>query len=233
VSVTRAVPGFLPSTSGLHFPNHFARVPVRYLGVPGLVRIPIGDASNGMCGGMAFAALDYFEAERPPPADDTVPDAGPLFEYISRRLFDSFDLPGGPVRYLDLMNPALSDGDGWLARLGLAPHGRAWRMIVQEWPKIRADIDSGRPSPLGVVRIKSFNPFDLKHDHQVLAYGYTVDGEELTLRIYDPNWPDRDDVTISLDVRDPLRPTTVAYSPGDGPVYAFFRVGYRRSVPPA
>jgi hypothetical protein len=27
-----------------------------------------------------------------------------------RRLFDSFDLPFGPVRYLELMDPALPDG---------------------------------------------------------------------------------------------------------------------------
>jgi hypothetical protein len=63
--VKRAVPGFLPSTSGLHFNNSFARVPLRSIGIPEVVAVPIGGASDGLCGGMAFAARDYFEAGRP------------------------------------------------------------------------------------------------------------------------------------------------------------------------
>ena len=68
---TRTVPGFLPSTSGFAFANDFPKVPVRHIGIPGVVSVPIGDASNGLCGGMAFAARDYFEARMPPPADTT------------------------------------------------------------------------------------------------------------------------------------------------------------------
>ena len=60
--ITHAVPGFLPSASGFAFPNRFPRVPVRRIGIPGIVSVPIGDASNGLCGGMAFAVRDYFEA---------------------------------------------------------------------------------------------------------------------------------------------------------------------------
>ena len=40
--VKRAVPGFLPSTSGLHFNNSFARVPLRSIGIPEVVAVPIG-----------------------------------------------------------------------------------------------------------------------------------------------------------------------------------------------
>jgi hypothetical protein len=53
-----AVPGFLPSRQGFRFANDFPHVPLRWIGVPGVIRIPIGDASNGLCGGMAFAARD-------------------------------------------------------------------------------------------------------------------------------------------------------------------------------
>jgi hypothetical protein len=42
-------------------------------------------------------------------------------------------------------------------------------MIREEWPKIRADIEGGHPSALGLVRAKSWNPLDLKFNHQVLA----------------------------------------------------------------
>jgi hypothetical protein len=228
----QTVPGFLPSTSGFRFANSFPHVPVRRIGIPGLVSVPIGDASNGLCGGMAFAARDYFEAKRPPPQDTTAPGEGPLFDYLVDRLFDSFDLPLGPARYLQLMSPLMPDGDSALTRFGLAPHGRAWRMIVEEWPKIRTDLDAGLPSSLGLVRVRSTNPIDLKQDHQVLAYGYELDGDALTLRLYDPNLPGRDDVSLGLSLAAPTRPVAVIASPPGPPVFAFFRVGYRASAPP-
>jgi hypothetical protein len=224
------VPGFTPQTGGFHFANDFPHVPLRSIGVPGVVSVPIGDASNGLCGGMAFAARDYFEAKRTPPADTTAPGSGPLYDYLVGRLIDSFGLPGGPVRYLELMNPVLPDGETWLSRLGLTPHGRAWRMIRQEWPIVQADLDGGRPSPLGLVKVRSIDPFQLGENHQVLAYGYDLVADRLTLHIYDPNWPARD-VTLSLSIADPNRPAPVAYSP-PSPVYAFFRVDYRSATPP-
>ena len=229
---TRTVPGFLPSTSGFRFSNSFPHVPVRQIGVPGVISIPIGDASNGLCGGMAFAVRDYFQAGRTPPEDTTAPSAGPLFDYLVTRLFDSFDLPFGPARYLKLMSPLLSDGDSLWARLGLAPHGRAWGMVMEEWPKVRRDIDGGVPSPLGLVRVKSYDPRDLKRNHQVLAYGYELVGGSLTLRVYDPNQPGRDDVTMRLETGDPTRPIPVRTFPAGSPVFAFFRVAYRAGSPP-
>ena len=227
------VPGFLPSKAGFRFPNRFPKVPVRRIGIPGVVEVPIGDASNGLCGGMAFAARDYFEARRPPPPETTPPEEGsPMYRYIVRRLFDSFNLPWGPARYLQLMHPALPDGDGFLAGLGLAPRGRAWRMIREEWPKIRGDLDGGHPSPMGLVRTRSRDPLDLKVNHQVLAYGYRLDGDDLTLRVYDPNRPLDDGITISLGVADPRSPVTVRSTvPGRG-VVAFFRPDYHPVTPP-
>ncbi len=229
---SRVVPGFLPSTSGFRFSNSFPRVPVRNIGIPGVITIPIGDASNGLCGGMAFAVCDYFEAGRTPPANTTPPSRGALFDYLVDRLFDSFDLPFGPGRYLQLMSPLLPDGDTLWTRLGIAPHGRAWRTIREEWPKVRRDIDDGHPSPLGLVRVKSNDPRDLKENHQVLAYGYDLVGTSLTLRVYDPNRPGRDDVTLSLGIGDPTRPAAVRMFPAGAPVFAFFRASYRAKPPP-
>jgi len=228
----QSVPGFSPSSFGFRFPNQFPRVPLRRIGIPGIVSVPIGDASNGLCGGMVFAARDYFEEGRTPPSRTTAPSKGVLYDYLVKRLFDSFNLPYGPVRYLELMHPSLPDGETVWSRLGLAPHGRAWVMVRQEWPKIQAEIDSGHPSPLGLVRVKSTNPFDLRDDHQVLAYAYDLAGSVLTLSIYDPNWPTRDDVTLTLDTADPTNAAAVKVSPPDWPVFAFFRVNYRRAATP-
>jgi len=197
-----------------------------------MISIPIGDASNGLCGGMAFAARDYFEAGRMPPADTAAPGEGRLFDFLCERLFDSFDLPMGPARYLELMSPLLADGESFWSRAGLLPHGRAWRTIRDEWPKVRADIDAGHPSPLGLIKVKSSDPRQLKQDHQVLVYGYDLTGGVLTLRLYDPNQPGRDDVMLSLSLVDPTRPAAITPSPPTGAVYAFFRVAYAVVSPP-
>ena len=82
-----------------------------------------------------------------------------------------------------------------------------------------------------MVKVKSVNPFDLKHNHQVLAYGYDLVGSSLTLRLYDPNQPGRDDVTLSLSVASSTLPAAVtAGLPGS--VFAFFRVTYTAAPPP-
>jgi hypothetical protein len=228
----RMVEGFLPSTSGFRFANSFPHVPVRRIGIMGVISLGIGDASNGLCGGMAFAARDYFEAGRTPDASTDAPSEGPLFDYLVDRLLDSFDLPRGPTRYLQLMSPLLPDGETVWSRLGLAPHGRAWRSVRQEWPSIRADIEAGHPCPMGLVRVKSTDPMDLKQNHQVLAYGYEIVGSTLAIRVYDPNLPGRDDVTLTFSLAAPTRPTPISMYPPGTSAFAVFRTAYAPEEPP-
>lgn len=231
------VSGFSPSASGLHFFNIFASVPLFTVEIIGM-QVPIGDASNGMCGGMVFAVRDYFEVGITPPPDMTAPSSGPLFDHIVRRLFDSFNLlnlPPGPTRYMYLMNPTLPDHETWASSVGLLPHGRAWVMVREEWPRIRADIDANRLSPIGLVRIKTLDPFQMGHNHQVLVYGYDLTDNQLVLHVYDPNEPDLDDVTLSLDIGNPEHTTAVISSHPDAEypnVFCFFRIDYSPVVPP-
>jgi hypothetical protein len=225
------VPGFSPSLSGFHFANKWNHVPLLNIDVAG-VTVPIGDASNGLCGGMVYAAADYFLANSPPAPNASPP--GPVYDYLVARLFDSFRLgqmPPGPARYMHLMDPALPDHETDASRAGIAPHGRAWVMIVDEWPQIRKDLDRERLSPLGLIRVKTLDPFRMGKNHQVLAYGYDLQGTDLTLHIYDPNHPNDDQVTISLSIADPQHTTTVAQSTGEK-VFCFFRTGYRSATPP-
>lgn len=75
--------------------------------------------------------------------------------------------------------------------------------------------------PLGLVRRTGVNPFRLTRNHQVLAYGYELDGERLVVRIYDPNWPDDDSVALVVDgVVDPAS-ATLTQSTGEA-IAAFF-----------
>jgi hypothetical protein len=226
------VTGFLPSTSGLHFSNSFPRVPLETVEVPGVpVHISLGDASQGLCGGMVYTVRDYFESGQAPPPDTSPPGDGPLFDYIVKRLIESWDLPGGILRYLYLMSPDLPDHDTIANRLGVVPHGRAGVMIDEEWPKIKDDLDYNHLSPLGLIKCKSADPALLGQNHQVLAYGYDLNGTDLTLHLYDPNVPDRDDVSISLslarsDVACQLTCTTAPT------LYCFFRSNYTKAGPP-
>ena len=53
---------------------------------------------------------------------------------------------------------------------------------------------------VGLVRHHGWNPIHLTKDHQVLAFGYDTAGPDgpTTIRLYDPNWPNRDDVSVTL-----------------------------------
>ncbi len=228
-----SVPHFAPSTRGLPFVNGWPSMPLFNINV-GPASIPIGDASNGLCGGMVFTVRDYFQAGAPIPC--TPPTSGSVFyNYIVKRLFDSFSLPFGPLRYLELMNPALPDHETWASNNGLAPHGRAWVMVKDEWPQIKADIDAGVLSCLGLIELKSSDPTMVGKNHQVMAYRYELSGSnDLQIYVYDPNDPGNDGMIISLNIGDPQHTTTVNYT---GTVYdrlyCFFRVQYSPSSPPA
>jgi hypothetical protein len=219
------VPGFSPQEGGFHFGNRFPPGPVLELEL-GAIRIPVGNASRGLCGGMVVAARDYFEASLPPPPDRQPPGRrDPVFRYLVRRQFASFGIPLGPLRYL-LWSWVVPKGD----RLGV--RGLAWRTIRGHWPRIRAEINAGRPSLLGLIRTRSLHPLALARNHQVLAYAYDVDGGELTVHVYDPNHPEDDTVTIRLSLANPTRPTPIGYVEGEEPVFAFFRTRYRPARPP-
>lgn len=221
------MPGFLPSTSGLHFANYYPHEPELTVSLPLGRVLPIGDAANGLCGGMAFTVCDYYEARVPVPSDTAPPAGGsPLYKHIVRRLFDSFNLPLGIARYLELMNPAFPD----VGRLGLP--GRASVMLHDEWPRIKASLDGGHPMPLGLVKTRSSKPEDLCKNHQVLAYGYDLDGTDLAIRLYDPNYPDRDDVRVELNIANPAQPVPLTYFPSET-VFCFFHTPYTPKTPPA
>ena len=82
----------------------------------------------------------------------------------------------------------------------MRPEALERRTLQTEWPRIRAAIDAGHLAQIGLIRHHGWNPMHLNRDHQVLAFAYETDGPagETTIRTYDPNWPDRDDVSLSL-----------------------------------
>jgi hypothetical protein len=182
---SNAVPGFLPSTNGLHFRNSFPSGPTVKLGPLDPRWIGIGDASAGLCGGMSWYVRERFVAGLPTPPDTDPPANGsPLFQTLVRDQVQSLEYLQVPLRFYQMS--------------ALGHDGAARRTRDTEWPKVRADIDAKRLVMLGLLRKSGWNPFNLTANHQVLAYGYSVDGDTVTLRVCDPNWPSADGVTITI-----------------------------------
>jgi hypothetical protein len=260
-SVRRAVPHFKPSDNGLHFNNSdwSKDLPVMTLGrIWNLLRsrlgaaagplaigpadddwLPITHADQGMCGGMVFAVMDYFNMHQLPPLDTTPPNSGddPLFQFIRDRLVDSFDIFGSGYRWLAYSSPLYPDGDeGVQQSLSLA-RGRSWVTYREEWPKIRDDIDAGRLSPIGLVQT---NNMAIGDNHQVLAYAYRQTGQSVDLWVYDPLIPDADNLRLHFDISDTTRPVRVErvgdrWSELKTPrrIFAILHMeGYQPKVPP-
>jgi hypothetical protein len=218
----RTVEGFLPSVHGFHFANAWPSGPTVKFGPLDPRWIGIGDAADGLCGGMVYTVGDLFVAgvamapDREPPANGS-----PRFRAIVRRQIESLALLTVPVRF-------------WLrSSLGGSLGGdRARATLDREWPKAKALIDAGQVAMIGLIRVASANPMTLTRNHQVMAWGYAEDGRGVTLRLYDPNWPDRDDVTVTIQLDPALRPTGLSQSTGE-PLLGWFVLPYSPAEPRA
>jgi hypothetical protein len=223
---------FVPSADAFAFTNTWPSAPAVTVQTP-LGPVGIGNAANGLCGGMVFAALDYWHAGRKPPRARPAPGS-PLYKFIVSRLIASWHLPAGVAQYYHWMN--LPDGDSNVTVLGrtvTAQHGLSYLTIEQQWPQMKSSIDAGVPAALGVVTVASANPAQLGVNHQVLAWGYETGGAQVTVRVYDPNTGPSDDVTVSFDTSAPAKATTFASTIDLSlPVRGFFVVGYSPAAPP-
>lgn len=222
------VPGFLPSGNAPLFGNHpwpsSADVKVA---IPGLPPVTIIGSGMGLCGGMAFMTRDIFEAGMPQlqsPSSSTLPDA--TVHYIQNRLIDSF-------------SPAPQIPSKWLAWDAALDHDTiafgkgTFGLSIEQAKGVMADVDAGHLCPLGIVMDRSLNPADVFNNHVELVYGYDLVGSELTLHVYDCNFPDRNDIWIKLDIASPtpaLPITTNGTSPS-GRIHGFFRLDYHHADP--
>lgn len=226
-----AVPGFLPSVHGFRFANRFPPGPTLRLGPLDPRWLGVGDASAGLCGGMVHTVRDLLEAGVLPPPDGEPPANGSArFRYLVRRQVQSLDWLRVPLRYYDLQAFRPDPPRGPAAALGREPARVV--AVEREWPRIRADIDAGRLPVVGLVRVAGWSPWHLARNHQVLAFAYEEDGDPagplaVSLRVYDPNHPGRDDVALRVGVAPtdgrPLRDRVVLAQSTGEPLLGFFR----------
>lgn len=212
----QACASFLPSRDGFIFGNSWPPAPAVTVPTP-VRRIGIGNAAAGLCGGMVFAALDYWNAGLRPPADRPAPGSA-LYRYLVRRQIASWHLPSGVARYYRWMN--LPDGAA----------GPGSRTVSVYWPRVMASLDAGVPAVLGLVTVASANPAKLRHNHQALAFGYAVRRSEVTVRVYDPNSGPDDDVSISFGTTQRTFRHNLRL---DWPVRGFFFTPYSPAIPPS
>src|SRR5690242_19508135 len=155
--------------------------------------ITIGDAANGLCGGMVFGVLDLFNAGQLTPATTQNPaDPSPAFNYIVQRLLDSFNIPAGVIQYYTWMQmPAHDDQVNLFGNTITLITGTSDLTINQSMPVIRSTIDAKHPCALGLVTVHAADPTQLGMNHQVLAWGDEDSGDS-TVKVYDPSLPDND-----------------------------------------
>lgn len=193
--VSNAVGGFLPSVQGCRFANAFPPGPTLTVGPFDPRVLGFGDASSGLCGGMALTARDLFEAGLAAPPDTSPPANGsPRFRALVRRQVQSLDWLRVPLRYFDLQAFRPDPPTGLAALLRREPPRVS--AVQQEWPRIRAEIDGGHPSVVGLIRAVGASPWTLTQNHQVLAYAYEATDSAIAIRVYDPNHPGQDDVQL-------------------------------------
>ena len=204
---------FDPLNNGFRFINRFELPKV--LDVR-LSLLKLKDIVYGLCGGMSFAAIDYFKLGRPVPEFNEPEEINvKLFHFLWNRQLDS--LRGGTMRKLVV---SMLRSDSSLGKV----------VVTEEVPRLRALIDQGTPAALALVRVKGLK--DPTHNHQVLATGYEYDPEnqQMTLTLYDPNHP-RIEPKITFNMADPSKGINITQSTKE-PLRGFFLIDYRTETPP-
>lgn len=191
----RSIGEFVPSVHGFRFANSFhgSASPIPLGGLD----VRLGAPSHyGLCGGMSFAAADYFLAGRAIPRDDRPPAAGSsLFNSIRARQTESL---GEKMKLIGTFGRWMSAPDDTLFGTRSA--------TLLNLPAMLDTLTAGRPVVLGLVYVRHANnrrstasagtPWE---NHQVLAIGATQNAAGATFRVYDPNYPLRDDVRIRCE----------------------------------
>jgi hypothetical protein len=189
--------------------------------------------SYGLCGGMAYCALDHWNARVPiargahgndQPAR-TAPAPTAVRNALWQRLLDSLG-PGGVLQKTIEWSILLNQVRAWMGGGGAALRNRT----RQEWDRVRGHIDAGQAWPIGLVCTGR----DVWFQHQVLVYGYENTGPDRgKLFVYENNSPSQFGSThhheIALDFSGPT--LTGAPPSGSGMLAGFFCSNYFAAPP--
>lgn len=212
----QAKSAFLSQQHGFKFVNSFPFPFSASFKLPFIGEVDLGDVIYGLCGGMCFAALDYFYTDRPVPSYKRVDQIKTRYLlYLWNRQLDSFGL---------LTVPTVLE---WMLRDDLDV---ALRTARYEVPKLRRSLDQGKPVVLALIRSK--HGASATQNHQVLVTGYEYDEStrQMTIYLYDPNHPGLAP-TLSLNLTKPSQGIAISQSTGES-LRGFFVIRYKPEEPP-
>jgi hypothetical protein len=181
----------------------------------------------GLCGGMAFASLDYWlrgwiVPRGTGPNDQpqrTTPTGTALRDYIWTRLLQSVkDNVGTFLQWMAVLHFEGGPGASWLRD-----------QTKLEVAKLRARIKAGTPVTVGLIGT-TWNPLD---NHQVLVYGFEDNPDStITLFVYDNNFPNTE-TTYRIDFSGSALQVNESQPTGArGPMRGLFCTTYAPSTPP-
>jgi hypothetical protein len=231
---------FCPSTHGFVFPNRFSGYFMPY-STPAFMGSRKVSGKYGLCGGMCAAAYDFALAGRTIPQKRDIPHQGTrLQRYLFQRQIDSF---GGLGQQLIKVAQWTSIPDDTL-------FGTQAR-TADEFNSIRQKLDDKNLVILALIYEHASSLKELSrcifNNHQVLATAYQQETSRgVTINIYDPNLPGRDDVVIQSEpvvlgeVTSPagtqpvvgLKSTQLLGGAIFKPVHGFFAIPYMHVKPP-
>lgn len=172
---------FLPQQHGFCFPNHFPGLPLP-ISLPTFPRLK---TAYGLCGGMSSAALDFFLFECSIPSQNSVPQAGSLLHrYLYQRQLDTYGFLG---------SSAAKFGQ-WMLLNDL----ELQRRTAEEFNQVLQSLDQGNLVVMGLVYVTFRDTLAIWMNHQVLTYGYETLDSGFIVNIYDPNYPQRNDISLDL-----------------------------------
>lgn len=205
---------FSSNQHGFLFINHFD-TSFEYQ-LPFIGKVKLGEIIYGLCGGMCFAALDYYHAGRPVPGYTQEEEFTVTFNrYLLNRQLDSMMLPTIP-KIIE-----------WMLR----DDQEVIQLTTQrEIPKIRRSLEKGDPVVLALVRVSGAgNP---TANHQVLATGYDFnpDTKDITIHTYDPNYPG-EQPAITMNLTKIGAGGSLKVSTGEV-LRGFFIIKYKSEKPP-
>src|SRR5919199_1912224 len=180
---------FKPSVHGFKFINNFSGYLLPF-SMPNLPDLSSVGKAYGLCGGMSSAAYDFLLAGRSIPSDISTPTQGsPLHKYLYRRQVDTFGALGDYItKFAQWM--VLPDD----TILGIQ------KRTYDEFEAIHAKLDDRNAVVLGLIYVSGRDSWEIWNNHQALAYSYSeISATTIDINIYDPNYPQRDDVAIRLE----------------------------------
>jgi hypothetical protein len=192
-SLPQALPlEFVPSRHGFQFVNSFPGYPLPFT-IPFMPNGARVKSIYGLCGGMSSGAADHFLQGRAIPTVTEAPRRGTRFHgYLYRRAMDTFAMGRSIARFAE-----------WMALPDDTPLG-AQRRTWHEFEEIRKLLAQHRLVVLGLIYDRGSGLREVMkniwNNHQVLAFAcLDAPAGAFDLRIYDPNYPRADDVTIHLE----------------------------------